>query len=142
MDRGATLPELIVFTLLIGVAASIVTPTLRRSLDHIAVVGAAQRFSAIHEGARMSAISRGRHMRYELSREAPEILLAVRKPSGVWDTLGIYPLGRVDVNAGQRIVTFNGLGIGAGASNIKVVFARGAAAETLTVSRTGRLRRQ
>ena len=141
MAHGATLPELVVVTLIIGVMASIVTPPARRTLDRIAVTGAAQRYSTIHESARQSAIARSALVRYELARVGSSIALAVRKPNGRWDTLAVWTLGQVNVESGQRIVTFNPLGLGAGASNTRIVFSRGQAAETLTVSRTGRLKR-
>jgi len=142
MAHGTTLPELVVVTLIIGVMASIITPPVRRTLDRIAVVGAAQRFSTIHETARASAIARATAVRYEVGRDAPVVALAVRKPNGAWDTLGVWSLGQVRVESGQRTVTFNPLGLGSGASNTTVIFSRGQAAETLTVSRTGRLRRK
>jgi Tfp pilus assembly protein FimT len=142
MPRGTTLPELVVVTLIVAVTASIVTPSVRRILDRIAVVGAAQRFSTIHGSARQSAIARATPVRYELARVGSSIALSVRRPNGAWDTLGVWTLGQVQVESGQRVVTFNPLGLGSGASNTRVVFSRGQAAETLTVSRTGRLRRQ
>lgn len=142
MARGTTLPELVVVTLIVGAMASIVTPPVRRTLDRLAVEGAAQRFSAIHQVARQSAIARATMVRYELARDSAAIALAVRKRNGAWDTLGVWALGRVRVESRQRVVTFNPLGLGSGASNTRVIFTRGQAAETLTVSRTGRLKRQ
>lgn len=142
MARGVTLPELVVVALIVGLMASILIPPARRTLDRIAVLGAAQRFSAIHETARQSAIARATAVRYEVARYGAAIALAARKRNGAWDTLGVWTLGQVKVESGQRIVTFNPLGLGSGASNTRVVFSRGQAAETLTVSRTGRLRRQ
>jgi len=141
MPRGATLPELMTVTLIIGVVASIVTLPLRRTLDRIAVAGAAQRFASVHETARQTAIARATLVRYELARDSAAVALATRTSGGAWDTLRVWTLGPVQVAASQRAVTFSPLGVGYGASNSRVVFARGAAVETLTVSRTGRLRR-
>lgn len=141
MPRGATLPELVTVTLIVGVVASIVTPPLRRTLDSIAVAGAAQRFASVHETARQTAIARATLVRYELARDSAAVALATRTSGGAWDTLRVWTLGPVQVAASQRAVTFSPLGVGYGASNSRVVFARGAAVETLTVSRTGRLRR-
>jgi len=141
MTRGATLPELMTVTLIIGAMASIVTPPLRRTLDRIAVAGAAQRFASVHETARQTAIARATLVRYELARDSAAVALATRNAGGAWDTLRVWALGSVQVTASQRAVTFSPLGVGYGASNSRVVFARGVAVETLTVSRTGRLRR-
>jgi Tfp pilus assembly protein FimT len=141
MPRGATLPELVTVTLIIGVVASVLTPPLRRTLDSIAVAGAAQRFASVHETARQTAIARATLVRYELARDSAAVALATRTSGGAWDTLRVWTLGPVQVAASQRAVTFSPLGVGYGASNSRVVFARGAAVETLTVSRTGRLRR-
>ncbi|MEK7668259.1 MAG: hypothetical protein AAB409_06390 [Gemmatimonadota bacterium] len=141
MARGATLPELVIVALTIGVMASIVTPPLRHTLDRIAVVNAAQRYSAVHQAARVTAIARAGLVRHELARDSAAVALTVRNPRGTWDTLRVWTLGSVRVSASQRAVTFSPLGLGYGASNTRVVFSRGAAVETLTVSRTGRLRR-
>ena len=141
MPRGATLPELMTVTLIIAVVASIATLPLRRTLDRIAVAGAAQRFASVHETARQTAIARATLVRYELARDSAAVALATRNALGAWDTLRVWTLGPVQVAASQRAVTFSPLGVGYGASNSRVVFARGAAVETLTVSRTGRLRR-
>ena len=140
MRRGATLAELMSVVLIVVLMASIATPTLRRTLDRIAVVGAAQKVAAVHETARQAAIARGTLVRYEFARTAPDLALSAKSPAGEWDTLRIWSLGAVQVSASQRVVTFGPLGIGYGASNTRLVLSRGAAVETLTVSRTGRLR--
>jgi len=139
--RGATLPELTTVTLIIGVLASVVTPPVRRYLDRAAVAGAAERFVTVHAVARQTAIQRGRLARYVVDRDRNALTLSLRTPQGAWDTLRAVPLGEVRLTVSQPTVTFSPLGIGFGASNTTVIFSRGAAAETLTVSRTGRLRR-
>jgi len=139
--RGVTLPELTTVVLIIGVMATVSVPPARRFLDRAAVWGAADRLASVHEGARHRAIGAGRLSRYEVDPPAARLTLSQRAPSGTWDTLETVSLGAVRVTCTQRTVTFDPLGIGYGASNTTVVVASGAAAETLTVSRTGRLRR-
>jgi Tfp pilus assembly protein FimT len=141
MARGATLPELMSATLIIAVLSSTVVPPLRRFLDRAAVVSAADHVAALHDAARQGAIARRLLARYEIDVGRVNVTLATRNRRGSWDTLRVVPLGAVRVSASQRVVTFSPLGIGFGASNTSVVLARGVAVETLTVSRTGRLRR-
>jgi len=142
MSRGATIPELVIVALIIGVIASIASPSFRRTLERIAVVGAAQRVTAVHHLARSTAINRSTPTRYELDTAAGRVTLSIRNPVRRWDTVRVYRLEGVRLKASQRTVTFGPLGLGLGASNTRVVFSRGESAETLTVSRTGRLRRQ
>ena len=139
--RGATLVELTTVTLIIGLMASVVTPPVRRYLDSAAVGAAAERFAAVHAVARQTAISKGRLARYEVDRSTNALTLSLQSPLGAWDTLRAVALGEVRLTVSQPTVTFSPLGVGFGASNTTVIFSRGAAAETLTVSRTGRLRR-
>jgi len=139
--RGATLPELTVVTLIIGVLASVVVPPVRRFLDQAAVRGASERYVAVHAVTRQSAILSGRLSRYVVDRGTNTLVLSLRTPEGRWDTVRVVPLGDLRLTVSQPTVTFNPLGVGYGASNTTVIFARGASAETVTVSRTGRLRR-
>jgi Tfp pilus assembly protein FimT len=141
MARGATLPELMSVTLIIGLLSSIALPPLRRFLDGAAVVSAADHVAALHDATRQRAIVRGLLSRYEIDASQASVTLSTRNRSGVWDTLLVVPLGAVRASASQRVVTFSPLGIGFGASNTRVILSRGLAVETLTVSRTGRLRR-
>jgi prepilin-type N-terminal cleavage/methylation domain-containing protein len=141
MRRGVTLPELMSVLLIMGMLAGVVVPPGRRLLERAAVAGAADRLSAVHEATRQSAIARGQTTRYEIDRSGPRVLLSARGPGARWDTLLVVHLGDVGMSVSQPTVTFSPLGIGSGASNTTVILTRGAAAETLTVSRTGRLRR-
>ena len=139
--RGTTLPELLVVLLIIGVLASVVAPPLRRSLDRLAVDEAAERYAALHEQARSLAVARGALARVELDSSRGEAVIAVRGTPGRWDTLEVRSLGRARMSASQVMVTFSPIGIGFGASNTRIVFSSGSAAETVTVARSGRLRR-
>lgn len=139
--RGVTLPELLIVLVIVGVIAAIIVPPLGRTLDRIAVEEAASRYRALHEQARSLAISRARPSRVELDSARREAVIALRRSQAIWDTVDVRSLGRARLSASQTMVTFSPLGIGFGASNTRIVFTSGAAAETVTVSRTGRLKR-
>lgn len=139
--RGVTLPELLIVLVLIGIAASIVVPPLGRALDRAAVMEGAERYGTVHETARALAVARGKQTRVELDSSRREASVALRRGISAWDTVEVRGLGRAGFAASRIIVTFSPIGIGFGASNTSIVFTAGAAAETLTVSRTGRLKR-
>ncbi len=126
---------------LIGVAAAILVPPLGRSLDRAAVSDGAERYAIAHETARAMAVARARQVRVELDSSRREAVIATRVSATQWDTAVTRSLGRAGFSASRVIVTFSPLGIGFGASNTTLVFTSGAAVETLTVSRTGRLKR-
>jgi type II secretory pathway pseudopilin PulG len=126
---------------IMGVLASVVTPPLGRALDRAAVQEGVERFAAAHATTRQLAISRGALARLELDRALRTATLSVQRPSGAWDTVATYPLGSARIACSTPTLVFNPVGIGHGASNTRVIFSRGAAADTVTTSRTGRLRR-
>ncbi len=125
---------------IIGVLTSIVMPPVGRALDRAAVREGVERFASAHATTRQLAISRSRLARLELDRAHRSVALSVQRSPGVWDTVANYPLGSATITCSNPTLVFGPFGMGYGASNTRVVFARGAAAETLTTSRTGRLR--
>ena len=126
---------------LVGITAGIVTPPLLRALDQAAVAEGAERYEIVHETARAMAVARGRQVRVELDSARREATIAMRMTPTQWDTQATRSLGRAGFSASRIIVTFSPLGIGFGASNTSLVFTSGRASDTLTVSRTGRLKR-
>lgn len=140
MARGATLAELLTVLVIVGVTAAIVTPPLSRALDSASVHAAADRYAALHETARQLAVARSRLARLELDTTGPAATISLRQ-AGAWDTVRTWNLGGARLSATQTTITFSQLGLGFGASNTRLVFSRGTSAETLTVSRTGRLKR-
>lgn len=141
MVRGVTLPELVTVTTIVGLLAAVVTPPAARFLDRAAVAEGADRVAAVHAATRQLAISRSALARYELDGARRAITVSVRRSRSAWDSVESRSLGSATVRASQRTVTFTPLGVGYGASNTRIVFVRGAASETLFVSRSGRLRR-
>ena len=141
MRHGFTLPELLSVIVIIGILLSVVTPPLGRALDQAAVHEGVERFAALHATTRQLAISRNTLARLEVDRAQRAAAISVRRTPVVWDTVGSYSLGSASIACSNPTIVFGPLGLGYGTSNTRLIFSRGAAADTVTTSRTGRLRR-
>ncbi len=141
MRRGFTLPELLSVLGIMGVLAAIVVPPLGRILDQATVREGVERFASVYAITREMAMSRGTLARLELDRARRAGTVSVQRAAPAWDTVAAYPLGAADLSCSNCTVIFNPLGLGYGTSNTRVVFSRGSAADTVTASRTGRLKR-
>ncbi len=139
--RGLTLPEIATVMVIMGLVASIAIHPMNHALDRAAVDEGAQRYGAMFETARAFAIARARQARLELDTARAVALIELRRTQSAWDTVDQRPLGRSRIGASQTLVTFSSLGVGLGLSNGRIIFSRGNAADTLTISRTGRLKR-
>lgn len=141
MARGFTLPELVTVVAITSVALSVVVPPLGRTLDRAAVEEGVLRFAAAHATTRELAIARGTLARLELDRVARTVTISTQRSGGAWDTVASHPLGSARLTVSNPVMVFSPIGLGFGVSNTRVIFCRGAAADTVTISRTGRLRR-
>ncbi len=124
-----------------GVLASVAVPPLGRALDRAAVEEGVLRFAAAHATTRELAVAHGSLARLEVDGAARTATVSVQRTEGAWDTVATYPLGSASILCSNPILVFNPIGVGYGTSNTRIIFARGAAADTVTTSRTGRLRR-
>lgn len=138
--RGATLPELLLTLIVMGVGVAVAVPPVGRLVDRALVRGSVKRFAAVHETTRQLALARGGASRLVLDTAQGEAVIQVRT-GGAWEPAARFPLGGARVSASQASLVFNQWGLGSGLSNATIVFQRGLAAETVTVSRTGRLKR-
>jgi prepilin-type N-terminal cleavage/methylation domain-containing protein len=139
--KGFTLPELLSVAAIIGVLASIAIPPLKRELDRAAVREGVEQFASAHAAARQLAIARGRLARLEVDPARRTATVSVRRSDAAWDSVTTYALGSATVVCSNPTMTFGPTGLGFGLSNTRVVFTRGSSADTVTTSRTGRLRR-
>ena len=139
MRRGMTAIEMVVVLSVIALVIGLVAPTLGRLRDGIAVRNATAEAMAAFAVARHTAIMRG----------ASAGLGIDRPPGHMTVTVGGDVLLRRDLEATYDVTlsstrdstAYSPLGHGLGAANLSLVIARGRVAETIFVSREGRVRR-
>ncbi len=138
MPRGFTLIELVVTCALIGLFASVALPRTGGALDRLRVTQAAEAVAgAVHLG-RTAAIARSAYVRVIVDEAT-----AAMRVEGDLDTVLVRRVGadhRVTLRATRDTITYAPSGLGHGLANTTIVVTSGARAETVTVSRLGRLR--
>ncbi|MHB0947950.1 MAG: GspH/FimT family protein [Gemmatimonadaceae bacterium] len=138
--RATTLLELMVVLSLLAVVAAVALPRAGRREDRRRVHGAALHAATVMSGARAEAVARGSAVAVALDTAAGTLTVIAEAGR---DTLRVRDLSTV---FGVRLLStrdslaYDGRGLGIGAANLTLTFTRGAAAETLVLSRLGRLR--
>lgn len=138
MRRGVTLAELVVVCTLTAVIAGIAVPRTRDVLDGLRLRQAAHEVAGALTIARAAAIRRGSYARVVLDESAASL----RVESDI-DTLLSRNLGRlhrVALRASRDTIIYAPTGLGFGIANSTIVVSIGQRAETVTVSRLGRMR--
>jgi len=140
MNRGVTLPELVVTVCLIGLVLGIAAPRLADPLDTLTVEHAASEIAAAHARARVAAVVESRITLLAIGPDS--ITLDVMGPDGRerrWARPGPTQLN-VSVAGGGRTLTFAPTGITMGFSNASWTLTKGSATRRVVISRLGRLR--
>jgi prepilin-type N-terminal cleavage/methylation domain-containing protein len=138
MRRGATLIELLLVLVIIGILTAIAQPRVRNFADGLAVTRATIEIAAAHRRARIVAIVRSRTV--ELTVGAAELSIRARDDtSTIWHLAGPSASG-VTLTGPTRVIVFSPVGISTGLSNASFQLSRGAVSRTVVVSRLGRLR--
>lgn len=138
MRRGATLLELALTLVIMGLMLAIALPRLRGFADGLAVGRAALDIIAAHRRARISAILQSRVI--ELTIDANDLAIRPRGDTAdLWHAAG-PAANRVTLAGPQRTITFSPVGVSFGLSNASYRLSRGAATRTVVVSRLGRVR--
>jgi len=140
MRQGISLLEVVTVLAIVGVMMAIAVPRIASWTDRIAVERATGEVMAFYWRARMNAMFRGTRVRLEFN---PDSLKAFFE--GVTDSLFLGQPGPsrhgVSLRISRSVIRIYPSGLGLGAANSKLVFQRGAAAESLTTSRLGRMKR-
>lgn len=134
------MPELAMVLAIVGALSALAFPRAGGWLDRIAVSRAAGEVEGFYQTARFAAIFRSQRVRLEFR---PDSLLAVSE--GPSDSVFLRWPGPARHGVGLTVtratIEIQPNGLGFGAANTKIVLRRGMAAESLTTSRLGRLRR-
>jgi prepilin-type N-terminal cleavage/methylation domain-containing protein len=138
MRRGLTLLEIAVVIAIIALITAIATPALLRRLDRTKVRHATADIIMALGVARSTAVAREAPVAvtFDSLRSAVTVTVA-------GDTILDRMLGAVygvDLRSNRDSLAYGPTGLGHGAANQSVVVARGAARDTVVISRLGRVR--
>jgi len=139
MRRATTLVELLLVLAILGILGAMVVPSAARLIDRIQVDGAATELSALFAVARHTATLRSAHAAVHLDGARATASVTIGR-----DTVRAVELLHargVHLRATRDSVAYGPTGLGYGASTATVIVERGREAETLYVSRLGRVRR-
>jgi prepilin-type N-terminal cleavage/methylation domain-containing protein len=140
MKRGFTLIEMAIVLVVVGILIGLASPRIARYADSLAVRRARDETAAFFSRARITAVYRAVRLSVIFSDDS---LLAIAEgavDSVVSRTPGPARYG-VELTASRPEIRLYPNGLGLGAANTKLVFRRGESADSLTISRLGRLKK-
>lgn len=132
--------ELSLVLVIVGIVAAFAAPALGNWLDRIAVSHAANELAGFYNTARFAAVSRATRVKIEFGSDSLRAVLEGATDSAFLARPGPDRLG-VKMRASRPVIRIHPNGLGWGAANTKLVVTKGTAAESLTTSRRGRLKR-
>lgn len=142
MNRGATLLEIILALVVMGLLGSIVLPSARDLHDRLLVDDAARAIVSAHARARLTATIESQPALLTVDADSLRIdLLSGADTLVRWTTLGPRNAG-VTLTGGGRRILFAPSGISFGFANATYTLTRGARVKQVVVSRYGRVRVQ
>ena len=141
MSKGFTLLELVVVTAIAGVLLTFWIPRAARLMDWIETERAVRDVTTAIAVGRNGAVMQQTRARIEIAADTLRIdRLGPLGWQPWWRLPGPASRG-VLLEVSNPILTFGPTGMGWGASNTKIVLRRGSQAETITMSRVGRVKR-
>lgn len=136
--RGFTLLELVIVVTLAGILLAIAVPRTRAVLDGIAVRSAVGDVIATLSDARALSLAGDGLVAVHLDTAAGT--LSVRRGSEMVHRRAIGYAHGVRLGGTRDSLTYDPRGLGRGAANLSIIVRRGTVAETVFVSRLGRVR--
>lgn len=133
-----TLLEMVIVLLIIGLVSVIAVQELGHYLDRIAVRAAVAEAAGVVARARDEAVARHTLVSVRIDTTRATVSLRARDQQ-----LAVHALGHaygVVLSATRDSLAFDVRGLGYGAANLTLIARRRGAAETLVVSRLGRVR--
>ena len=138
MRRAFSAIELTIVVGILSVLSAIAMPAVTRLLDRVRVRAAVTEIESLFATARHAAIARGTPASVEIDTVQRSISVTLDR-----DTLRKGMLGTehgIELATNRSSMTYTPTGVGYGAANLSVVVRRSAVADTVVVSRLGRVR--
>ncbi|MFI5309734.1 MAG: GspH/FimT family pseudopilin [Gemmatimonadales bacterium] len=135
---GATLAEIALTLVLIGILAAVAILRLGPAVDRLSVRAASQDVVLALAAARGAATRRGTYVSFVLDPRAGSLRI-VSEGETLFER-DLAALRGVVLGASRESVTFAPTGLGWGAANTTITVSRGGRADTITTSRLGRVR--
>jgi Tfp pilus assembly protein FimT len=135
---GVTLAEVAVSLSIMSVLSAIALPRAARFIDGVQVRGAVIEIESLFESARHLAIARAAQVAVEIDPASASVYVIADT-----DTLRRKQISAehgVELSASRTRMVYSAIGVGYGAANLSVVVRRNAVADTVVVSRLGRVR--
>ena len=136
---GFTLVEMLSVVALLLIIVMMAVPRYSALRDRLAVDGAASGVMRALVDARASAMRLGARSAVAIDTQAAVMVVHLR--SDTISRMHLNDLFGVSLQSSRDSIAYAATGLGYGASNAQIIVARGTAAETVSVSRTGRVRR-
>jgi len=125
---------------IIGTLLGLLAPRWGALRDRLTVDRATREVASFYQTARYGAIMRAQPVRIEFGAASLRAVYEGVRDSTFLTRPGPARLG-VTLDASRPVIRISPNGIGYGAANTSLVLSRGSAADTLTTSRLGRLKR-
>lgn len=136
--RGFSLAELIIALAIIGIVLGLGLRGLAAARNGGAARAGAAEVRAAFNGARALAVRRGERAAVRIDTLANTVAVHIRTDTVLQRPL--FALYRVRLSTTRDSASYGATGLGYGSSNLRVLVRRGAAVETVTVARLGRVR--
>lgn len=136
---GFTLLELVIVVALLLIALAMAIPRYASLRDRLAVDGAASGIVRSLVDARAVAMRLGTRVAVAIDTNAA--FLAVHMRTDTVSRVFLHNLFGVSLSSSRDSIAYTATGLGYGAANASIVVRRGSSADTVSVSRTGRVRR-
>jgi Tfp pilus assembly protein FimT len=135
---GATIVEQVVILTLLAALAALAVQRIGAVTDSLAVHSAARDVRDVFATAREYAVASGR--RTAVGIEPSLALIAASAGRDTVTTRRLASLHQVAITSSRDSMAYSPSGLGYGAANLRIVIQRHQAADTVTVSRLGRVR--
>ena len=138
LNRGFTLIEMTAVFALVAILASITLPRAGRLVDVIEIRGAVAEIDAMFSAARHIAITHAQPAVVEI--DGGRGTVAIRLGTEPMQSRAVGAAHRVELWSNRSSVTYSPTGMAYGAANLTMIVSRNSSADTIYVSRLGRLR--